>query len=71
MTASSQEVAKTAHEIDQEFPTNWKEALKYLKIQLTHELEIQLTQELKIQLIQELKKQCIHCMGETLECYCS
>ena len=44
-------------ELNQELPTNFKEALEDLKTQLTQELKMQLTQELKIQLIQELKKQ--------------
>ena len=44
-------------ELDQDLPTNFKEALEDFKTQLTHELKIQLTQEFKMQLIQELKKQ--------------
>ena len=46
-------------ELDQELPTNFKEALEYLKTQLTHELKIQWTQEIKMQLTQELKMQLI------------
>ena len=53
---SSQDMTQ---ELDQELPTNFKEALEDLKIQLTHELKIQLTHELKIQLTQELKIQLI------------
>ena len=51
---SSQDMTQ---EIDQELPTNFKDTLEGLKIQLTHELKNQLTQELKIQLIQKFKKQ--------------